>query len=81
VPPDPDAAQFDGHAIDKSDRAVFHPASVAALTAEALQRGLETYQGTVLAVTHDRWFARSFERFLLFMPDGSVRETTEPIWD
>jgi len=50
-------------------------------SAEALQRGLETYQGTVLAVTHDRWFARSFERFLLFMPDGSVRETTEPIWD
>src|SRR5580693_3398315 len=50
-------------------------------SAEALQRGLETYQGTVLAVTHDRWFARSFERFLLFMPDGSVRETTKPIWD
>jgi ATPase subunit of ABC transporter with duplicated ATPase domains len=50
-------------------------------SAEALQRGLETYQGTVLAVTHDRWFARSFERFLLFMPDGSVREATEPIWD
>src|SRR3984957_6599709 len=50
-------------------------------SAEALQRGLETYQGTVLAVTHDRWFARSFERFLLFMPDGSVRETTEPVWD
>ncbi len=50
-------------------------------SAEALQRGLETYQGTVLAVTHDRWFTRSFERFLLFMPDGSVRETSEPIWD
>ena len=53
----------------------------ALLINEALQRGLETYQGTVLAVTHDRWFARSFERFLLFMPDGSVRETTEPTWD
>jgi ATPase subunit of ABC transporter with duplicated ATPase domains len=50
-------------------------------SAEALQRGLETYQGTVLAVTHDRWFARSFERFLIFMPDGNVRETTEPVWD
>ena len=27
-------------------------------SAEALQQGLEFYQGTVLAVTHDRWFAR-----------------------
>ena len=27
---------------------------------------LESYQGTVLAVTHDRWFARSLERFLVF---------------
>jgi ATPase subunit of ABC transporter with duplicated ATPase domains len=50
-------------------------------SAEALQHGLETYQGTVLAVTHDRWFARSFERFLVFMPDGTVRETTEAVWD
>ena len=50
-------------------------------SAEALQQGLESYQGTVLAVTHDRWFARSFERFLIFTPDGSVRESTEPDWD
>jgi ATPase subunit of ABC transporter with duplicated ATPase domains len=50
-------------------------------SAEALQQGLESYQGTVLAVTHDRWFARSFERFLVFLPDGTVRETTEPAWD
>ena len=35
-------------------------------SAEALQEGLESYQGTVLAVTHDRWFARSFDRFLVF---------------
>ena len=49
-------------------------------SAEALQQGLESYQGTVLAVTHDRWFARSFERFLIFTPDGNVREATEPIW-
>ena len=47
-------------------------------SAEALQQGLESYQGTVLAVTHDRWFARSFERFLIFTPDGNVREATEP---
>ncbi len=50
-------------------------------SAEALQQGLEAYQGTVLAVTHDRWFARSFERFLVFAPDGQVRETGEPVWD
>jgi len=28
---------------------------------------------------HDRWFARSFERFLLFTSDGDVREATEPV--
>ncbi|HYX61607.1 MAG TPA: ATP-binding cassette domain-containing protein, partial [Streptosporangiaceae bacterium] len=50
-------------------------------SAEALQQGLESYQGTVLAVTHDRWFARSFERFLIFTADGHVREATEPSWD
>jgi ATPase subunit of ABC transporter with duplicated ATPase domains len=50
-------------------------------SAEALQQGLESYRGTVLAVTHDRWFARSFERFLIFMPDGQVRAAAEPAWD
>lgn len=50
-------------------------------SAEALQEGLEAYEGTVLAVTHDRWFARSFDRFLLFGADGRVRETPEPVWD
>ncbi|WP_314612050.1 ABC-F family ATP-binding cassette domain-containing protein [Streptomyces stackebrandtii] len=50
-------------------------------SAEALQDGLESYDGTVLAVTHDRWFAKSFDRFLVFGSDGVVRETTEPVWD
>jgi ATPase subunit of ABC transporter with duplicated ATPase domains len=50
-------------------------------SAEALQDGLEGYAGTVLAVTHDRWFARSFDRFLVFGADGVVRETPEPVWD
>ncbi|WP_026058278.1 ABC-F family ATP-binding cassette domain-containing protein [Streptomyces sp. SS] len=50
-------------------------------SAEALQDGLEAYDGTVLAVTHDRWFAKSFDRFLVFGSDGVVRETTEPVWD
>jgi ATPase subunit of ABC transporter with duplicated ATPase domains len=50
-------------------------------SAEALQEGLESYEGTVLAVTHDRWFARTFDRFLIFGADGVVRETSEPVWD
>ncbi|MEV7680791.1 ATP-binding cassette domain-containing protein [Streptomyces sp. NPDC088341] len=50
-------------------------------SAEALQEGLEAYEGTVLAVTHDRWFARSFDRYLVFGSDGVVRETPEPVWD
>jgi ATPase subunit of ABC transporter with duplicated ATPase domains len=49
-------------------------------SAEALQEGLEFYEGTVLAVTHDRWFARTFDRFLVFGTDGTVRETSEPVW-
>ena len=50
-------------------------------SAEALTGGLEAYEGTVLAVTHDRWFARSFDRFLVFGADGSVYEAPEPVWD
>jgi ATPase subunit of ABC transporter with duplicated ATPase domains len=50
-------------------------------SAEALQDGLDGYQGTVLAVTHDRWFARTFDRYLVFGADGRVYEATEPVWD
>jgi ATPase subunit of ABC transporter with duplicated ATPase domains len=50
-------------------------------SAEALQEGLESYQGTVLAVTHDRWFARSFDRFVVFGAGGSVYESGDPVWD
>jgi ATPase subunit of ABC transporter with duplicated ATPase domains len=42
---------------------------------------MESYQGTVLAVTHDRWFARSFDRFLVFRADGNVQECDSPVWD
>jgi ATPase subunit of ABC transporter with duplicated ATPase domains len=31
-----------------------------------LQEALREFTGTVVAVTHDRWFARSFDRYLLF---------------
>jgi ATPase subunit of ABC transporter with duplicated ATPase domains len=50
-------------------------------SAEALQAGLEAYRGTVLAVTHDRWFARSFGRFLVLGSDGSVRQSSQPLWE
>jgi ATPase subunit of ABC transporter with duplicated ATPase domains len=50
-------------------------------SAEALQDALEAYEGTVVAVTHDRWFARSFNRFLVFQSDGVVSESDEPVWD
>jgi ATPase subunit of ABC transporter with duplicated ATPase domains len=50
-------------------------------SAEALQDGLAGFAGTVLAVTHDRWFARSFDRFLLLRADGEVIETPEPAWE
>ena len=50
-------------------------------SAEALEEGLAAFEGTVLAVTHDRWFTRGFDRFVVFGMDGRVRETPEPAWD
>ncbi|KAA1422292.1 ABC-F family ATP-binding cassette domain-containing protein [Mumia zhuanghuii] len=50
-------------------------------SAEALEDGLEAFDGTVLAVTHDRWFARTFDRFLVLGEDGTVYESDEPVWD
>ncbi|HZE38565.1 MAG TPA: ATP-binding cassette domain-containing protein [Stackebrandtia sp.] len=50
-------------------------------SAEALEEGLKSFEGTVLAVTHDRWFTRGFDRFVLFGGDGEVTETDEPVWD
>ncbi len=51
------------------------------LSAEALEDALASFDGTVLAVTHDRWFARSFDRFLVFGADGTVYESSEPVFD
>ncbi len=47
-------------------------------SAEALELALERYEGTVVAVTHDRWFMRAFDRFLVFGADGMVRESLAP---
>ncbi|WP_134321699.1 ABC-F family ATP-binding cassette domain-containing protein [Cumulibacter soli] len=51
------------------------------VSAEALQSALAAFGGTVLAVTHDRWFARDFDRFLIFGADGDIYESSEPVWD
>jgi ATPase subunit of ABC transporter with duplicated ATPase domains len=47
-------------------------------SAEALEDGLGAFEGTVVAVTHDRWFLRSFDRFLVFDEDCSVKDLLEP---
>ena len=46
-------------------------------SADALEQGLLNYEGTVVAVTHDRWFMLLLDRFLAFNADGSVTEATE----
>ena len=50
-------------------------------SAEALEAALDAFEGTVVAVTHDRWFARGFDRFLVFRADGRVIESVDPVWD
>ncbi|MDQ6752551.1 MAG: ATP-binding cassette domain-containing protein [Actinomycetota bacterium] len=50
-------------------------------SAEALEKAIDGFEGTVLAVTHDRWFARGFDRYFVFGSDGRVYESDEPVWD
>jgi ATPase subunit of ABC transporter with duplicated ATPase domains len=49
-------------------------------SADALEYALWNYEGTIIAVTHDRWLLKSFQRFLVFGSDGSVSERDEPGW-
>ncbi|GLY90215.1 ABC-F family ATP-binding cassette domain-containing protein [Actinoallomurus iriomotensis] len=49
-------------------------------SAQALQDALNDYAGTVLAVTHDRWFAADADRYLIFRADGRVEESPVPVW-
>jgi ATPase subunit of ABC transporter with duplicated ATPase domains len=51
------------------------------ISSDALQNALEGFTGTVVAVTHDRWFARTFDTFVLFTADGNVVQTDSPRWD
>lgn len=50
-------------------------------SAEVLQRALAAFSGTILVVTHDRWFARDFDRFLVFTEDGRTYESDHPVWE
>ncbi|MEM9521067.1 MAG: ATP-binding cassette domain-containing protein [Actinomycetota bacterium] len=47
-------------------------------SAEALEAGLEVFEGTVVCVTHDRWFLRGFDRFIAFTEDHEVVEVADP---
>ncbi len=47
------------------------------VSAEALEAGLAEFDGTVIAVTHDRWFLRGFDRFLVFGDDCAVTDHSE----
>jgi ATPase subunit of ABC transporter with duplicated ATPase domains len=49
-------------------------------SAEALEQALDAFDGTVVAVTHDRAFARTFDAYLIFDADGTVRLSDEPDW-
>ena len=50
-------------------------------SAESLEQALRRYEGTVVAVTHDRWFTRGFTRYLIFGANGQVYESPEPIFE
>lgn len=49
-------------------------------SAEALEEALDSYVGTVVVVSHDRWFLRGFDRFLVFGRDARVTEHLEPLF-
>jgi ATPase subunit of ABC transporter with duplicated ATPase domains len=41
-------------------------------SSEALEQALEGFQGTVVAVSHDRAFLRTMDRYLMVLHDGAV---------
>jgi ATPase subunit of ABC transporter with duplicated ATPase domains len=53
------------------------------VSAEALETGLAQFDGTVVAVTHDRWFLRGFDRYVVFGDDCTVSDhaTLPAAWE
>jgi ATPase subunit of ABC transporter with duplicated ATPase domains len=47
-------------------------------SAEALETALDGFEGTIVAVSHDRAFLRQLDRFLLLAQDGSVVPLPDP---
>jgi len=43
-------------------------------SSEALERAIEGFEGTVIAVSHDRTFLANFDRFIMITDDGAVYE-------
>jgi ATPase subunit of ABC transporter with duplicated ATPase domains len=41
-------------------------------SSEALEKALDSFRGTVVAVSHDRAFLRTMDRFLMVLHDGTV---------
>ena len=50
-------------------------------SAESLEQALDAFEGSVVAVTHDRAFAKTFDAFLLFDATGAVTKHDEPVWE
>ena len=58
-----------------------HPELRGCTLVESLhQHGLDGFEGTVIAVTHGRWFARRFNRFLVVSEDGVVTDQPSPVY-
>jgi ATPase subunit of ABC transporter with duplicated ATPase domains len=41
-------------------------------SSEALEKALERFEGTLVAISHDRAFLRTLDRFLMVLHDGAV---------
>jgi ABC-type protease/lipase transport system fused ATPase/permease subunit len=46
--------------------------SISKACSEALEQALDGFEGTVVAVSHDRAFLKQMDRFLMVLHDGAV---------